>query len=69
MTTTYSAEQLYFGPLQMQARSPVFLAKWQRALRLKQKVLAGLEQSEQGALHGKQQHIARQVQWIRELLG
>jgi tRNA (adenine22-N1)-methyltransferase len=65
----YSAEQLYFGPLQMQARSPVFLAKWQRALRLKQKVLAGLEQSEQGALHGKQQHIARQVQWIRELLG
>ncbi|ROM60772.1 tRNA (adenine(22)-N(1))-methyltransferase [Pseudomonas rhodesiae] len=65
----YSAEQLYFGPLQMQARSPVFLAKWQRALRLKQKVLAGLEQSEQGALHGKQQHIARQVRWIRELLG
>ena len=65
----YSAEQLYFGPLQMQARSPVFLAKWQRALRLKQKVLAGLEQSEQGALHCKQQHIARQVQWIRELLG
>ena len=65
----YSAEQLYFGPLQMQARSPVFLAKWQRALRLKQKVLAGLEQSEQGALHGKHAQIALQVRWIRELLG
>lgn len=25
----YSAEQLYFGPLQMQARSPAFIAKWQ----------------------------------------
>ena len=33
----YSAEELYFGPLQLQARSPAFLAKWQRLLRQKQK--------------------------------
>ena len=27
---SYSAQELYFGPLLMQARSPLFLAKWQR---------------------------------------
>ncbi|POR78824.1 tRNA (adenine(22)-N(1))-methyltransferase, partial [Pseudomonas syringae] len=26
----YTAEELYFGPLQLQTRSPAFLAKWQR---------------------------------------
>src|SRR3990167_6855704 len=32
----YSAEELYFGPRQLQQRSPAFLTKWQRILRLKQ---------------------------------
>jgi len=41
----YSAEELYFGPLHLQARSPDFLAKWQRLLRQKQKTLAGFEQA------------------------
>lgn len=36
---TYTAEELYFGPLQMQARSPAFLVKWQRILRHKQQTL------------------------------
>src|SRR5476649_10880 len=35
----YSAQELYFGPLQMQERSPAFLLKWQRALRRKQQTL------------------------------
>jgi tRNA (adenine22-N1)-methyltransferase len=26
----YTEQELYFGPLQMQARSPAFLVKWQR---------------------------------------
>ncbi len=34
---TYTAEELYFGPLQLQARTPIFLAKWQRLLCQKQR--------------------------------
>ncbi|WP_457967069.1 tRNA (adenine(22)-N(1))-methyltransferase TrmK [Pseudomonas sp. R4-84] len=64
----YSAEELYFGPLQMQARSPVFLAKWQRMLRLKHKTLANFAQAEQAVAEEKVQEVARQVRWINELL-
>ncbi|WP_434559077.1 tRNA (adenine(22)-N(1))-methyltransferase [Pseudomonas sp. R1-6] len=64
----YSAEELYFGPLQMQARSPVFLAKWQRMLRLKHKTLANFAQAQQAVAEEKVQEVARQVRWINELL-
>ncbi|WP_434605954.1 tRNA (adenine(22)-N(1))-methyltransferase TrmK [Pseudomonas sp. D2-30] len=64
----YSAEELYFGPLQMQARSPVFLAKWQRMLRLKHKTLANFTQAQQAVAEEKVQDVARQVRWINELL-
>ncbi|MCW1244071.1 tRNA (adenine(22)-N(1))-methyltransferase TrmK [Pseudomonas sp. SAICEU22] len=64
----YSAEELYFGPLQLQARSPVFLAKWQRMLRLKQKTLANFARAQQAVPEAKTQEIARQVRWISELL-
>ncbi|WP_431700382.1 tRNA (adenine(22)-N(1))-methyltransferase [Pseudomonas sp. BR20] len=64
----YSAEQLYFGPLQMQARSPVFLAKWQRMLRQKQKTLASFERARQAVPEDKAQEIAQQARWITELL-
>ncbi|WP_460150959.1 tRNA (adenine(22)-N(1))-methyltransferase [Pseudomonas sp. H2_C02] len=65
----YSAEELYFGPLHMQARTPVFLAKWQRALRLKHKTLVGFEQARQTLPEAKRQEIARQIQWMIQLLG
>ena len=64
----YSAEELYFGPLHLQARSPDFLAKWQRLLRQKQKTLAGFEQARQALPPAKVQEVARQVQWICALL-
>ena len=64
----YSAEQLYFGPLQMQARSPVFLAKWQRMLRQKQKTLASLEQARQAVPETTLQEVAQQARWITALL-
>jgi len=64
----YSAEQLYFGPLQLQARSPVFLAKWQRMLRLKQKTLASFTRAQQAVAEEKVEEIAQQVRWISELL-
>ncbi|PFG70510.1 tRNA (adenine22-N1)-methyltransferase [Pseudomonas poae] len=64
----YSAEELYFGPLHLQARSPAFLAKWQRVLRLKKRTLAGFEQARQRVPQAKAQAIAQQVQWITRLL-
>ena len=65
---TYTAEELYFGPLQLQARTPTFLAKWQRLLRQKQKTLASFAKARQVVPEEKQQDIARQVRWITELL-
>ena len=64
----YSAEELYFGPLQLQARSPVFIAKWQRMLREKRKTLASLERARQAVPEDKIREIARQAQWITALL-
>jgi tRNA (adenine22-N1)-methyltransferase len=64
----YSAEELYFGPLQMRARSPAFLAKWQRLLRLKQQTLVDFAQAKQAVPEEKVQKVARQTQWIVELL-
>ncbi|OCW22849.1 tRNA (adenine(22)-N(1))-methyltransferase TrmK [Pseudomonas sp. S3E12] len=64
----YSAEELYFGPMHLQARSPAFLAKWQRALRLKKAALAGFDQARQRVPQAKAQAIAQQVQWITRLL-
>lgn len=64
----YSAEQLYFGPVQMQARSPAFLRKWQRLLRLKQQTLEQFTRARQAVPEDKMQDMARQVRWISALL-
>ena len=65
---SYTAEQLYFGPLQMQARSPEFLAKWQRMLRQKHKTLASVERARQAVASDKIQEIEQQAKWITALL-
>lgn len=65
---TYTDEQLYFGPLQMQARSPEFLAKWQRMLRQKHKTLASFEHARQAVPQDKILEIEQQARWITELL-
>lgn len=65
---TYTDEQLYFGPLQMQARSPEFLAKWQRMLRQKHKTLASFEHARQAVPQDKIREIEQQAWWIAELL-
>ncbi|WP_333908331.1 tRNA (adenine(22)-N(1))-methyltransferase [Pseudomonas aestuarii] len=64
----YTTEQLYFGPLQLQQRSPAFLAKWQRALRLKQQTLANFARARQAVAEEKVQEVAQHVRWITELL-
>jgi len=64
----YTAEELYFGPLLMQQRSPVFLAKWQRILREKQKTLASLARAKQPVPEEMARNIAQQARWITQLL-
>ena len=64
----YTAQELYFGPLQLQERSPAFLAKWQRRLRLKQRTLSHLTQARQAVPEEKVQALTQQVNWISELL-
>ncbi|MBT2297520.1 tRNA (adenine(22)-N(1))-methyltransferase TrmK [Pseudomonas fluorescens] len=65
---TYTAQELYFGPLQMRVRSPAFLAKWQRMLRLKQRTLTHFTRARQAVPEAKVQEMTRQTQWISELL-
>jgi tRNA (adenine22-N1)-methyltransferase len=64
----YTAQELYFGPLQMQARTPAFLLKWQRKLRQKQKTLSHVARAQQAVPEETVQDIARQARWITELL-
>ena len=64
----YTDRELFFGPLQMQARSPAFLLKWQRILRHKQQNLSNLARAQQAVPEHKVQEIAREAGWIIELL-
>ncbi|MFI8222398.1 tRNA (adenine(22)-N(1))-methyltransferase [Pseudomonas sp. NPDC085632] len=65
---TYTDQELYFGPLQMQARSPEFLAKWQRILREKQKTLGQFARAQQALPEAKVREVTRQAEWITQLL-
>ncbi|MFJ2485362.1 tRNA (adenine(22)-N(1))-methyltransferase [Pseudomonas sp. NPDC087639] len=67
-SVTYTDQELYFGPLQMQARSPAFLTKWQRKLRQKQKTLSHFSRARQALPEAKVQEVARQAQWIEQML-
>lgn len=64
----YTAEELYFGPLQMKARSPAFLLKWRRMLRHKQQTLNHFARARQVLPEEKLEEASRQVRWITELL-
>nr|WP_232239512.1 class I SAM-dependent methyltransferase [Pseudomonas alkylphenolica] len=65
---TYSAQELYFGPLHLQSRSVAFQGKWQRRLRLKQKTLAHFARARHAVPEEKVQTLTLQVGWIAALL-
>ncbi|SEN71622.1 tRNA (adenine22-N1)-methyltransferase [Pseudomonas sp. ok266] len=65
---SYSDQELYFGPLHLQTRSPAFLTKWQHKLRHKQKTLSHLARVQHNLPEQKLQDITRQARWIKELL-
>lgn len=64
----YSAQELYFGPMHLQARSPAFLAKWQCMLTQKHKTLANFARARHAVPEEKVQTVARHARWITELL-
>ncbi|MCF5223129.1 tRNA (adenine(22)-N(1))-methyltransferase [Pseudomonas syringae] len=64
----YTAEQLYFGPIQMQTRSPAFLLKWQRLLGKKHKALSNFARARKAVPEEKMQDLAQQIRWITALL-
>lgn len=64
----YTDQELYFGPLLLQARSEAFLAKWQRRLRLKQRTLSHLTQARQAVPEEKLHALTQQIRWITGLL-
>ena len=64
----YTPQELYFGPLQLQERSPAFLAKWQRLLHLKQRTLTHFAQARRAVPEDKVQELTQQTRWISELL-
>jgi len=66
---SYSDRELYFGPLQLQARSPAFLLKWQHVLRQRRKTLAQFARARQAVPAAKLAEVNQQVAWISELLG
>jgi tRNA (adenine22-N1)-methyltransferase len=64
----YSPQELLFGPLQLRQRTPAFLAKWQRLLRLKRQTLGRLAQARQKGLEAKRLELALHIEWIETLL-
>jgi tRNA (adenine22-N1)-methyltransferase len=64
----YTDQELYFGPLQLQVRSPAFLVKWQRLLGLKQQTLTRFAQARQAVPEATVQDVVLQIRWINELL-
>ncbi|WP_207867978.1 tRNA (adenine(22)-N(1))-methyltransferase TrmK [Pseudomonas sp. 58(2021)] len=66
---TYTEEELYFGPHQLQARSPAFVTKWQHRLRHKQQTLNHFGRARHGVCEHKVQDLVRQVRWINDVLG
>jgi len=65
----YSPEELYFGPLHLQARSPAFIDKWQRALARKRRTLEGLARARGAVPEQTISDLSLQIRWITELLG
>ncbi|WP_409289998.1 tRNA (adenine(22)-N(1))-methyltransferase [Pseudomonas sp. KCJK8927] len=65
---SYTAEQLYFGPMLLQEKSPAFITKWQRMLRQKQQTLAHFERARDAVPQEKTRDFTRQVAWITQAL-
>ncbi|MFK3799173.1 tRNA (adenine(22)-N(1))-methyltransferase [Pseudomonas sp. NPDC088444] len=66
---TYSAEELYFGPLLLKSRSPAFLLKWQRLLKRRQQTLEDFARARQPVPPDKVRAIVQEAESISAMLG
>lgn len=63
----YSSKELFFGPMLLNDKNAVFIAKWQHKLEKSEKILASLHQSDQDVAE-KIQEVAQEIEWIKEVL-
>lgn len=63
----YSAKELFFGPVLLNDKNAVFIAKWQHKLEKSEKILASLHQSDQDVAE-KIQEVVQEIEWIKEVL-
>lgn len=63
----YSAKELFFGPVLLNDKNAVFVAKWQYKLEKSEKILASLHQSDQDVAE-KIQEVEQEIEWIKEVL-
>ncbi|MBO0412612.1 tRNA (adenine-N(1))-methyltransferase [Enterococcus hulanensis] len=63
----YSAKELFFGPVLLNDKNAVFVAKWQHKLEKSEKILASLHQSDQDVAE-KIQEVVQEIEWIKEVL-
>ncbi|MBX8936554.1 tRNA (adenine(22)-N(1))-methyltransferase TrmK [Enterococcus gilvus] len=63
----YSAKELFFGPVLLNDKNAVFIAKWQHKLEKSEKILASLHQSDQDVAE-KIQEVEQEIEWIKEVL-
>ncbi|WP_413537887.1 tRNA (adenine(22)-N(1))-methyltransferase [Enterococcus malodoratus] len=64
---SYSARELFFGPILLEERNPVFQEKWQHKLVKSERILASLHQSDQDVAE-KIREVAQEIEWIKEVL-
>lgn len=64
---SYTMKELYFGPVLMQKKSPIFQEKWQKELQTKQKILLRLKNAHESP-EAKVAELNKQVAWIKEVL-
>ncbi|MFQ7236954.1 MAG: tRNA (adenine(22)-N(1))-methyltransferase, partial [Enterococcus hulanensis] len=63
----YSTKELFFGPVLLNDKNAVFIAKWQHKLEKSEKILASLHQSDQDVAE-KIQEVVQEIEWIKEVL-
>lgn len=64
---SYSARELFFGPILLEERNSVFQEKWQHKLVKSERILASLHQSDQDVAE-KIREVAQEIEWIKEVL-
>ena len=66
MQPDYTAKELFFGPVLLKEKAPVFIKKWQHKLSKMEKILASLHQSDQDVTE-KIREVTLEIEWIKEV--